>query len=46
MKALYNLEITKAKEMADIEIKKFKQIVGAIGKETIVEISRVLWEVF
>lgn len=35
------MEIKKSKEMADIEIKKFKQIVGAIGQETIVEISRV-----
>ena len=32
----------KAKEISDIEIKKFKQIVTAIGRETLVSISKVL----
>ena len=38
--ALNDLEITKAKEMAEIESKKFTELVGAIGKETIVSMAR------
>jgi len=34
------LEINKAKELADIEAKKFKELVGAIGKETIVSMAK------
>lgn len=37
-----NLEIKKKQEMAEIETKKFVQIVSAIGKETLVAISKVL----
>lgn len=34
------LDIKKKREMADIETKKFTQIVNAIGKETLVAISK------
>lgn len=34
------MEINKAKELADIEAKKFKELVGAIGKETIVSMAK------
>ncbi len=37
-----DLEISKKREMAEIETKKFVQIVSAIGKETLVAISKVL----
>ena len=39
-KALNELEIKKAKEMAEIETKKFNEVVRAIGKETIVAMSK------
>ena len=34
------LEITKARELSRIETGKFKQVVDAIGKETIVSMAR------
>jgi major vault protein len=34
------IEIKKAKEMSDIEIKKFKEMTNAIGKDTLVSISK------
>jgi major vault protein len=34
------LEIHKAKELSEIEIKKFSQLVKAIGKETIVAMAK------
>ena len=40
LKAKINLEIKKAKEMAEIEASKFKNLVSAIGKETIVSMAR------
>lgn len=36
------LELNKATKLADIEINKFSQLVESIGKETIVEISKVI----
>jgi len=38
-KALNNLEIAKAKELAQIQSKKFKSLVDAIGAETIKSIA-------
>lgn len=35
------MEIKKTRELSDIEIQKFKQIVSAIGTETIIAIARV-----
>jgi hypothetical protein len=35
------MEINKTRELAEIEIQKFKQTVNAIGKETIVAIAKV-----
>jgi len=40
MKMKNALEINTAVKMAEIEINKFKQIIGAIGKETLVAISK------
>jgi len=34
------LEITKVKEMTEIEVNKFEKMVDAIGKETLVQISK------
>jgi len=39
-KKMKELEIKKAKELADIESNKFQQIVGAIGQDTLVAISK------
>jgi len=38
--AMVELHLAKAKELADIESQKFKQVVKAIGKETIMSIAR------
>lgn len=40
LKKKNELEIKKKREMADIETKKFTQIVNAIGRETLVAISK------
>lgn len=40
MKNLDELEINKKREMAEIETKKFKQIVESIGQDTLVAIAR------
>lgn len=37
--SLIELEINKAKELAEIESKKFEEMIDAIGSETIVSIS-------
>jgi len=37
---MVELHLAKAKELADIESQKFKQVVKAIGKETIMSIAR------
>lgn len=34
------LEIKRAKELSEIEIKKFQQVIKAIGRETIVAMAR------
>lgn len=39
-KRVYELEISKAREMAKIETTKFKQIIDAVGKDTLVSISK------
>jgi len=38
--ALNALEVKKAKDLADIEVKKFKETVKAIGADTLVQISK------
>jgi major vault protein len=38
---LITIEIDQVKQMADIESKKFEELVGAIGKETIVSMANV-----
>ena len=38
--ALYELEVKKAKELSEIEVKKFKQIVQAIGTETLIAMAK------
>jgi len=38
--ALNELEVKKARELADIEVKKFKDTVKAIGAETLVAIAK------
>jgi len=35
-----DIEVNKAKKMADIEVEKFKTTVDALGRETIAEIAR------
>jgi len=37
---LYDLETKKAKDLADIEVKKFKETVNAIKAETLVSIAK------
>jgi len=39
-KALDDLEITKAKDLAEIEAEKFKSIVEAIGAETLAAVAQ------
>jgi major vault protein len=39
-KAVYDLEIKKSNDLAEIEVRKFKEVVGAIGKNTIVAMAR------
>jgi len=38
--ALNNLEVKTANDLANIEVKKFKETIDAIGKETIVQMAR------
>eukprot|EP01017_Pseudomicrothorax_dubius_P028152 TRINITY_DN3326_c0_g1_i1.p1 TRINITY_DN3326_c0_g1~~TRINITY_DN3326_c0_g1_i1.p1 ORF type:complete len:855 (-),score=346.35 TRINITY_DN3326_c0_g1_i1:122-2686(-) len=38
--ALYELEVQKAQQLAEIETAKFKQVIAAIGRETLVAISK------
>ena len=40
IQALNDLEVHKAKELSEIEIKKFQQLIKAIGKETIVAMAK------
>ena len=39
-KAMNELEIKTARDLADIEVKSFKETIEAIGKETLIEMAR------
>lgn len=41
---LSNLKIEKTKNLAEIEANKFKEIVTSIGKETLLSISKVIFD--